>query len=133
MNTEIYAAVQATLIDTLGVTEHDIAPEKTLLGDLGAESIDLLDMLFRLERKLGIKVQVSDIALYIQGDIPDEVFANEQGFISEAGLAQIKQALPQIDPDTLVGTLEADNVMALFTVGNLVDLVNAHACSQQRL
>ena len=55
------------MVEALGVDDDEITSEATLLGDLGAESIDLLDILFRLERKLGIKIQTSDIISYIQG------------------------------------------------------------------
>ncbi|GCE14916.1 acyl carrier protein [Tengunoibacter tsumagoiensis] len=127
MNPEIYTAVKSTLVDALGVDAEEVSPDKTILGDLGAESIDLLDILFRLERKLGIKVKVSDIAHHIQGGIPDEEFADEHGIINAVGLAQIKTALPQIDPEALVGKLEAENVLSLFTVENLVTLVGKHS------
>ena len=53
---EIYQKVQATLVDALGVDEEDVTREATLQGDLGAESIDFLDIVFRLERNFGIKI-----------------------------------------------------------------------------
>ncbi|HLN60291.1 MAG TPA: phosphopantetheine-binding protein [Symbiobacteriaceae bacterium] len=121
---EVFEAVQAALVSALGVSADEVVPNATLLGDLGAESIDLLDILFRLERKLGIKVQVSDIAHRIQGGIPDEEFADEAGIISAVGLVQLKKALPQINPAELAGKLEAEKVLTLFTVQNLADMVS---------
>ena len=53
---EIFQKVQATLVDALGVDEEDVTREATLQGDLGAESIDFLDIVFRLERNFGIKI-----------------------------------------------------------------------------
>src|SRR4051794_21269778 len=53
---EIYEKVQATLVDALGVDEEDVTRAATLQGDLGAESIDFLDIVFRLERNFGIKI-----------------------------------------------------------------------------
>ena len=53
---EIFEKVQATLVDALGVDEEDVTQEATLQGDLGAESIDFLDIVFRLERNFGIKI-----------------------------------------------------------------------------
>ena len=53
---EIYQKVQATLVDALGVDEEDVTKDSTLQGDLGAESIDFLDIVFRLERNFGIKI-----------------------------------------------------------------------------
>ena len=53
---EIFEKVQATLVDALGVDEEDVTQDATLQGDLGAESIDFLDIVFRLERNFGIKI-----------------------------------------------------------------------------
>lgn len=120
---EIYGDVQTAVVDALGVDEDEVTPEATLLGDLGAESIDLLDILFRLERKVGVKIQASDLAAYVQGGIPDEEFGDDNGIITPKGLAQLKKVMPQIDEDALAGKLEAEKVMSLFTVQNLADMV----------
>jgi acyl carrier protein len=120
---ELFATVQTAVVDALGVDEEEVTPEATLLGDLGAESIDLLDILFRLERKLGVKIQAADLAAYVQGGIPDEEFGDSDGIITPKGLAQLKRVLPQIDENSLAGKLEAEKVMDLFTVQNLVDMV----------
>ena len=53
---EIFGKVQATLVDALGVDEDEVTRAATLQGDLGAESIDFLDIVFRLERNFGIKI-----------------------------------------------------------------------------
>lgn len=120
---EIFGDVQTAVVDALGVDEDEVTPEATLLGDLGAESIDLLDILFRLERKVGVKIQASDLAAYVQGGIPDEEFGDDNGIITPKGLAQLKKVMPQIDEDELAGKLEAEKVMSLFTVQNLADMV----------
>lgn len=120
---EIFGDVQTAVVDALGVDEDEVTPEATLLGDLGAESIDLLDILFRLERKVGVKIQASDLAAYVQGGIPDEEFGDDNGIITPKGLAQLKKVMPQIDEQELAGKLEAEKVMSLFTVQNLADMV----------
>src|SRR5215216_2837405 len=103
---EIHTAVQEAVVDALGVSEDEVTPEATLLGDLGAESIDLLDILFRLERKLGVKIQASDLGAHVQGGIPDDEFGDENGIVSAKGLAQLKKVMPQINTDQLAGNLE---------------------------
>ncbi len=120
---EIDAAVQSAVAEALSVSDDEATPDATLLGDLGAESIDLLDILFRVERKAGVKIQASELAAWVQGGIPDEEFGDDNGMISAKGLAQLKKVMPQIDPDALAGKLEAEKVLSLFTVGNLSDLV----------
>ncbi|MCM3634989.1 MULTISPECIES: acyl carrier protein [Paenibacillus] len=119
---EIFEVVQQALVDAIGVDEDEVVGEATLLGDLGAESLDLLDVLFRIERKLGFKVTINDITLMITGGIPDEEFGTEEGYLSDVGLAQLKKSLPQIDVDSL-RKFEAERVLTLFTVDNLVSLV----------
>lgn len=124
MKDEISTTVKDAVVGALGVDEDDVTPDATLLGDLGAESIDLLDILFRIERKVGVKIQASDLAAYVQGGIPDEEFSDEDEIISPKGLAQLKTVMPQIDTDALAGKLEAQKVLSLFTVQNLAALVD---------
>ncbi|MFG2293842.1 acyl carrier protein [Streptomyces sp. NPDC048603] len=119
----VIEAVNDAVVDALGVEPEEVTPEATLLDDLGAESIDLLDILFRLERSLGIKIQAAELAAYVQGGIPDEEFGDENEIVSAAGLAQLKKVMPQIDVEALTGQLQATQVMGLFTVENLVGLV----------
>ena len=125
--TEIQSAVQEAVVGALGVGEDEATSDATLMDDLGAESIDLLDILFRIERSTGVKIQASDLGEYIQGGIPDDEFGDENGIVSEKGLEQLKKVMPQIDPDELRGKLEAEKVITLFTVGNLADMVAARS------
>ncbi|MFF2848479.1 acyl carrier protein [Streptomyces sp. NPDC058001] len=121
------AIVQEAVADALGIDLDEVIPEATLLGDLDAESIDLLDVLFRIERASDVKIKVADIAELLQGGIPDEEFADENDIINEVGLAQLKKSLPQIDVRELAGKITADEVLTLFTVRNLSDLVTERA------
>lgn len=123
--TEIDEAVVTAVVEALGVEPEEVTPEATLLGDLGAESIDLLDVLFRLERATGVKVSAGELAAHVQGGIPDEEFGDDDEIITERGLAQLATVMPQIDVAALSGRLRADEVMGLFTVGNLAQLVHA--------
>ncbi|MEU4996455.1 phosphopantetheine-binding protein [Streptomyces sp. NPDC086554] len=119
--------VRDAVAEALGLDVEEVVPEATLLGDLDAESIDLLDILFRIERASDVKIKVADISELLQGGIPDEEFADEDDIINETGLAQLKRSLPQIDVEELRGKLTADEVLTLFTVGNLTDLVSERA------
>jgi acyl carrier protein len=121
------AIVAEAVADALGIDIEEVVPEATVLGDLEAESIDLLDVLFRIEKAADVKLKVSDMAELLQGGIPDEEFADENDIINEVGLAQLKKSLPQIDIEELAGKLTADEVLSLFTVQNLTDLVTERA------
>jgi acyl carrier protein len=123
---EIDSAVQQAVVEALGVGEDEVTPDATLMDELGAESIDLLDILFRIERSTGVKVQAADLGEHIQGGIPDDEFGDENGVITEKGMEQLKKVMPQISDD-LAGTLEAEAVIQHFTVQNLSDLVAQRA------
>lgn len=120
---DLVAIAHTAIADALGLEPDEVSGGATLMSDLGAESIDLLDILFRLERALKVKIETADLADYVQGGIPDEEFGDSNEIVSAKGLAQLKLVMPQIDTSKLVGELKADEVMSLFTVDNLVDLV----------
>ena len=126
---EVYPKVQTAVVEAMGVEEDEVTSDSTIMGDLGAESIDLLDILFRLERKLGVKVQASDLAAYIQGGIADDEFGDDRGIITEKGLNHLKTVMPQINVDELRGKFEAEKVMQLFTVQNMADMYVQRASS----
>ncbi len=121
--TEAFTAVQEAVVGALGVDDDEATAAATLMDELGAESIDLLDILFRIERSTGIKIQAADLSTHIQGGISDEEFSDDNEMISERGLEQLKKVMPQINPDELRGSLEAERVITLFTVQNLADMV----------
>jgi acyl carrier protein len=124
---ELNDAVREAVAAALGLEEDEVTAEATLMDDLGAESIDLLDILFRIERSTGVKIKASDLGEHIQGGIPDEDFGDEGGSVSEQGLEQLKKVMPQIDVDSLRGNLAPENVIMLFTVQNLSDMVAERA------
>ncbi|MYS39578.1 MULTISPECIES: acyl carrier protein [unclassified Streptomyces] len=125
--TDYLSAVQAAVADALGIDEDEAVPEATLLGELGAESIDLLDILFRLERTTKVKITVADIADLLQGGIPDEEFGDENEVVNDTGLTHLEKVLPQFDRAQLTEPLTAEGVLGLFTVQNLTDLLTERA------
>ena len=124
---EIESAVQEAVVGALGVGEDEVTPDATLMDDLGAESIDLLDILFRIERSTGVKIQASDLGDYIQGGISEEEFGDGEGMVSRKGLEHLATVMPQIDPDEFEGKLEAEQVISHFTVANLAGMVAGRA------
>jgi len=123
-NTDIEQAVKEAVAEALALEDDEVTPDAAITAELGAESIDLLDVLFRIERATGVKLEAADLADHIQGGIPDEVFGDDDGTVSATGLAQLKRVMPQIDESALVGQLDAERVIDLFTVANLVELVH---------
>jgi acyl carrier protein len=124
---DVDSAVKEAVVEALALDDDEVTPESTLMEDLGAESIDLLDILFRIEKSTGVKIEASDLGDYIQGGIPDDEFSDDAQIISAKGAAQLHKVMPQTDPADLEGKLNADEVMTLFTVENLVGMVKGRA------
>ena len=111
---EIYSKVSATLVEALNVDKDDIKPEATLQGDLGAESIDFLDIVFRLEREFGIKIPRGELfpESIFQGD-PEFV---QNGKVTDKGLAELRARMPYADLSKFEKNPEVRAISDLFTV-----------------
>ncbi len=116
---EIFEKVQSTLVDALGVDEEDVTRKATLFSDLGAESIDLLDIVFRLERNFGIKIPRGELFPENVSD-PDMV---QDGKLTTKGLAEIQQRMPYADLTEFSSNPEVDKLFDLYTVDMLVQYV----------
>jgi len=116
---EIFQKVQSTLVDALGVDAEDVSPESTLRGDLGAESIDLLDIVFRLERNFGIKIPRGELFPENVSD-PD---LTQDGKLTDKGLAELKQRMPFADLSGFAENPEVEKILDLYTVDMLVQYV----------
>ena len=111
---EIYAKVSETLIEALNVDEEDIKPTSTLQGDLGAESIDFLDIVFRLEREFGIKIPRGELfpESIFQGD-PELV---QNGKVTAKGMDELRAKMPFADLTQFEKNPELSHMGDLFTV-----------------
>jgi acyl carrier protein len=115
---EIYQKVQGVLVDALGVDEEEVVPTATLRGDLGAESIDFLDIAFRLEKAFGIKIPRGEM-------FPEDVFTNPAfvaaGRITPEGMAELKKRMPHMDFTQL--DTDPDINKMQFTVDTVVNYI----------
>jgi acyl carrier protein len=111
---EIYTKVSTTLVEALNVDEEEIKPTSTLQGDLGAESIDFLDIVFRLEREFAIKIPRGELfpESIFQGD-PEFV---QNGRVTDKGLAELRSRMPFADLDKFEANPEMSALSDLFTV-----------------
>src|ERR1700683_1554129 len=111
---EIFSKVSATLVEALNVDEEEIKPTSTLQGDLGAESIDFLDIVFRLEREFGIKIPRGELfpESIFQGD-PEFV---QNGKVTDRGLTELRQRMPFADISGFEKNPELAAISDLFTV-----------------
>ena len=111
---EIATKVTRVLLECLTVDEEEITPAATLRGDLGAESIDFLDIVFRLEREFGIKIPRGELfhESIFQGD-PDFV---QNGRVTDRGMAELRSRMPYADLSGFEHDRRLDAVPELFTV-----------------
>ena len=117
---EIFQKVQGTLEDALGVDEDEVTLEATLSGDLGAESIDFLDILFRLEKAFDIKIP--------RGELFPEQLSADSSFIADGkvtpeGIAELRTKMPHADIDKLAEDPSVENIQDLFTVEMIVNFL----------
>ena len=112
---EIYGKVARVLVESLNVDEDDLTPTATLQGDLGAESIDFLDIVFRLEREFGIKIPRGELfpESVFQGD-PDFV---REGRVTDQGMGELRSRMPYADLSAFDQDRHLTSVPDLFTVG----------------
>ena len=108
---EVFEKVKDSLKEALGVDDDEVTAEATMVGDLGAESIDFLDIVFRLEKTFSIEIPRKE--LFPEDILQDAQFV-EDGRVTESGLSEIKTRMPFID----LSTFEANPVVQDF--GNLL-------------
>lgn len=117
---DILSKVRDVLVDALAADEEEVTPEATLVGDLGAESIDMLDITFKLEQAFGFKIAQGE--LIPENLLRDPKFVRE-GKVTPEGLAALRQRLPYVDFTRLDQDPQVAKVMHVFTVESLVKFV----------
>ena len=119
---EIFEKVRATLVDALSVDEDDVKEDATVMGDLGAESIDFLDIVFRLEKSFNIKIPQEEL-------MPRDILSNADYVVDKklnaAGLAALKKAMPHADLSGFEKNPDIDKLADTFTVGAIVKFIEA--------
>ncbi len=117
---EIFKKVQTLLVDALAVDEDEVTMQAVLTKDLGAESIDFLDIVFKLEQAFGIKIAQGE--LFPEGGAQDPKFVKD-GRVTPEGLASLKARMPHVDFSSFEKDPQIARVGELFTVETLVKFV----------
>lgn len=117
---EIYEKVREALVDALGVDEDEVTPEATLMGDLEAESIDFLDIVFRLEKSFDIKIERGELA-------PEDILTSseyvEDGKVNSQGIAKLKERMPFADLSRFEADPKVQNLGQQLTVTDMCRFV----------
>ena len=121
MEKELFTKVQQTLAGALGVEESDITPGASLKRDLGAESIDFIDIVFRLEKTFDLKIPAGD--LFPSHLLNDERFVKE-GVVTAEGLAELRTKLPYLELEEFTQDPQITKLADCFTVKMLLRYLN---------
>jgi acyl carrier protein len=113
--------VRALVADALARPLAEVTLDSRLMDDLGAESLDFLDIVFRLEHEFGIQITRGEMERAARGEMTDEQFA-PGGVISEAGLARLRELMPEV-ADRVRPGLRRMQILTLFTVRTFVRTV----------
>ena len=110
----VYVRVVRVLVESLNVGEDEVSPQATLQGDLGAESIDFLDIVFRLEREFGIKIPRGEL-------FPESIFEGDpelvsDGRVTDKGMGELAARMPYADLNVFDRDRRLTSVSDLFTV-----------------
>lgn len=123
----VYPKVKEIVADVLAIDEEEVNPDSGLIKDLGAESIDFLDLVFRLERGFGVKIPRGQIEKEARGNLSDAEFEKD-GVISPEGMNALKAYLPEVPAERFKDNMKVNEIPTLFTVTTLCKLVvNAQA------
>ncbi|QEG37925.1 acyl carrier protein [Bythopirellula goksoeyrii] len=119
-NEEIFEKVQEALVDALGVDDDEVTPQATLQGDLDAESIDFLDIVFRLEKAFDIKIERGEL-------FPEDILTNSEyvqdGKVNAEGIAKLKERMPFADLSKFESNPIVQNLAQELTVQDMCNFV----------
>jgi acyl carrier protein len=117
---EVFTKVKEVLVSTLAVDDDEVTPEAKLKTDLNAESIDMLDIMFQLEKSFSIKIPKGEL-------IPENLTSNpelvQNGKVTAKGIAEMKARMPFADLSTFEADPDINKLWDIFTVDTLVKFV----------
>ena len=124
---EIFEKVREALVDALGVEDDEVKPDATLVGDLGAESIDFLDIVFRLEKTFGIEIPRAEL-------FPEDILTNsdfvQDGRVTDTGVAELKKRMPFADLSNFEANPLVQEFGNLLTVSDMCKYVGGKVAAQ---
>jgi acyl carrier protein len=119
---EILEKVRNVLVEALVVEEEEVTPEATLVGDLGAESIDFLDIVFKLEKAFEIKIDRGEL-------FPEDVFTDDEyvrdGKVTKTGIAELRKRMPFADLDAFAENPVVQDFANMLTVTDMCRFVES--------
>ena len=131
-NNHVIGEVRAIVMDALGMDEAEVELKTRLIDELDAESLDFLDIVFRLERSFGIKIPRGEIERKARGGLTDGEFEVE-GRVTPKGLEALQHTMPEVDPIYFKDGLAVKDIPRLLTVETFYNIVLAKLQEQRPL
>jgi len=128
---EILGGVRACIAHALGIEADSLQPQQRLIGDLGADSLDLLDLTFQLEKRFHVKISPRDIEKRGRARLNGQPW-DIDGVLTAAALAEVRSGLPEVPAAELPEGLKAETLPRLFRVQTFVNLV-ARLIEEQKM
>ena len=120
---EILEKLSACLVPALGITAKEVTPDASLVDDLGAESIDMVDIVFRIRKEFGLHLDFADLQSALYGGLSEAEFFDSNRSVTPAGLTRLQTLLPDFDPAAYHSGLSERHLYSLFRVRHLVELI----------
>ncbi len=130
-NNQVFDEVRAIILEALGVDEKEVDLKTRLIVEMDAESLDFLDIVFRLERSFGIKIPRGEIERNARGGLSDEEF-EDNGMVTPEGLEALQRVMPEVDPIYFKDGLAVRDIPRLFTVETFYNIVLAKIAEHGR-
>jgi acyl carrier protein len=111
---EVFESVRECFMEALGVEHEEVHLQATVIDDLGAESLDFLDIAFRLERAFEIKIPRGNIKAKSQEGIEDQYEVD--GVLTPLALDKLREIMPEVDPAQITEGLTTKDIPRLFLV-----------------
>ena len=119
---DMLAGVRECLASALDIPAEGIAAESTLVGDLGADSLDILDIIFQLEQRFKIRINPREIEMRAREGLDGKPFEVDGVYTPEA-LAELRKALPEVPETELADGLPVADLPRRFRTVTMVNLV----------
>jgi acyl carrier protein len=119
---EVLAALTPLVVEVTRADPSEIHMESCLMTDLGAASLDLLDLSFLIEERFGIRLEADEFTRQVRASVPGGVFEHD-GYFTTDGLAALRRFLPEVPAQKLAGPLRQTEIPLVLTVGVFVHLV----------
>lgn len=123
LDPDVFEKVREAIAEALGLDEDEVVPEARLMDDLGAESLDFLDIVFRIERAFGIKVPRGGVESQARSGLVEGEVLEIDGVLTDLGRKKLAEAMPEVPAEDIVEGLKVSEIVTLFRVATFYRIV----------